>query len=388
LTNTRHGPLAGFRVIEMSALGPVPFAGMMLADLGADVIRIDRTGGNDLGLPMDESCDIMQRGKRSIKVDVRNPHGRDVVLDLVAYADVLLEGMRPGAMERLGLGPDECMVQNPRIVYGRMTGWGQTGPLAQAAGHDINYISLNGVLHSVGLAGGPPILPINLVGDYGGGSMFLVAGILAALLETRNTGEGKVVDAAMIDGSSYLLTAVHLFAGAGMWSQERGTNFLDSGAPFYCVYETEDDKYMAVGAIEPKFYGEFVAGLGLDISVLPQPLDKRKWPELKNTFAEAFAQKTRDEWTEVFSARDACVTPVLSVIEAQEHEHNKARDSFVKVAGTVRPNVAPRFVGDDLSADADVCLSGSNTREILGDLTYDEERIDKLVEQGIVELAG
>ena len=384
----RRGPLASFRIIEMSALGPVPFAGMMLADLGADVIRIDRTGGNDLGLPMDESCDIMQRGKRSIKVDVRNSHGRDIVLDLVASADVLLEGMRPGAMERLGLGPDECLARNSKLVYGRMTGWGQTGPLAQSAGHDINYISLNGVLHSVGLAGGPPVPPINLVGDYGGGSMFLIAGILAALLETRNTGKGKVVDAAMIDGSSYLLTAVHLFAGAGMWSQERGTNFLDSGAPFYCVYETKDGKHMSVGAIEPKFYGEFVAGLGLDISELPPPLDKRNWPQLNKTFAAAFAKNTRSEWTEVFSARDACVTPVLSMGEAREHEHNRARNSFVKVADTVRPNVAPRFEGDDLDADAEVCLSGSGTREILDDLLYDDDRIDRLVEQGIVEVTA
>lgn len=384
----RRGPLASFRIIEMSALGPVPFAGMMLADLGADVIRIDRTGGNDLGLPMDESCDIMQRGKRSIKVDVRNSHGRDIVLDLVASADVLLEGMRPGAMERLGLGPDECLARNSKLVYGRMTGWGQTGPLAQSAGHDINYISLNGVLHSVGLAGGPPVPPINLVGDYGGGSMFLIAGILAALLETRNTGKGKVVDAAMIDGSSYLLTAVHLFAGAGMWSQERGTNFLDSGAPFYCVYETKDGKHMSVGAIEPKFYGEFVAGLGLDISELPPPLDKRNWPQLNKTFAAAFAKNTRSEWTEVFSARDACVTPVLSMDEAREHEHNRARNSFVKVADTVRPNVAPRFEGDDLDADAEVCLSGSGTREILDDLLYDDDRIDRLVEQGIVEVTA
>lgn len=388
MTGERHGPLAGFCIVELSALGPVPFAGMMLADLGADVIRIDRTGGNDLGFPMDEDRNTMERGKRSIKVDVRSEAGRRIVLDIVATADVILEGMRPGAMERLGLGPDDCMARNARIVYGRMTGWGQTGPLAQTAGHDINYISLNGVLHAVGLKGGPPVPPINLVGDYGGGSMFLIAGILAALLETRNTGKGKVIDAAMIDGSSYLMTAVHLFAGAGMWSQDRGTNFLDSGAPFYCVYETRDGKHIAVGAIEPKFYGELVAGLELDISELPPPLDKRKWPDLKKTFAEAFARKTRDEWTDVFTARDACVTPVLSMDEALEHEHNRARDSFVEIAGTVRPNVAPRFEGDELNADADVCLSGTNTREILRDLAYDDDRVDRLVDKGIVEVVA
>lgn len=384
MTRNRRGPLAGFRIIEMSALGPVPFAGMLLADLGADVVRVDRTGGNDLGFPMDEDRDIMARGKRSIKVDVRNESGRNVVLDLVASADVILEGMRPGAMERLGLGPDDCLARNPRIVYGRMTGWGQTGPMAQAAGHDVNYISLNGVLHSVGLEGGPPVLPINLVGDYGGGSMFLVTGVLAALLEAARTGKGKVIDAAMIDGSSYLMTAVHLFAGAGMWSPERGTNFLDSGAPFYAVYETKDGRYMSVGAIEPKFYADFIDGLGLDIASLPPPLDKRNWPEIRSAISGAFLQKTRDEWTGVFATRDACVTPVLSMDEALEHEHNRERRTFLKLDGTVRPNVAPRFEGDDLTADADVCLSGADTHEILGDLAYDQERIDRLVEQGVV----
>lgn len=386
MKNIRQGPLTGLRTIEMSALGPVPFAGMMLADLGADVIRIDRAGGSDLGFPIDEERNIMTRGKRSITVDVRASDGRDIVLDLVQSADVLLEGMRPGAMERLGLGPGDCLDRNSKLVYGRMTGWGQTGPLAQTAGHDINYISLNGVLHAVGLEGGPPVPPINLVGDYGGGSMFLIAGILAALLETRTTGKGKVIDAAMIDGSSYLATPIHLFTGAGMWSPERGTNFLDSGAPFYCVYESKDGKYMSVGAIEPKFYAEFVAGLGLDMATLPPPMDKRNWPELKSTFADAFAQKTRSEWSEIFSAREACVTPVLSMDEAQEHEHNTARSGFVRVGGTVRPNVAPRFEGMELNADADICRSGSGTREILNDLLYDGDRIDKLIEQGIVEV--
>lgn len=387
MSSKRHGPLTGTRIIELSALGPVPFAGMMLADLGAEVIRIDRSGGNDLGFPMDERLDIMSRGKRSIKVDIRNPSGREIVLDLVESADVIMEGMRPGAMERLGLGPDTCMERNPKLIYGRMTGWGQSGPLAQAAGHDINYISLNGVLHAIGLADGPPVPPINLVGDYGGGSMFLIAGILAALLETRTTGKGNVIDAAMIDGSSYLLTTVHLFAGAGMWSADRGTNFLDSGAPFYCVYATKDNEYMAVGAIEPKFYGELVAGLGLDPSTLPQPLDKRNWPELKATFADAFARKTRNEWTETFTELDACVTPVLSMDEAQEHEHNRERNGFLKVAGTVRPNVAPRFEGTELNADAAVCQSGSDTREILGDLHYADSEIEELIRSGIVEPA-
>jgi len=387
MSQAGQGPLAGVRVIEMSALGPVPFSGMMLADLGAEVIRIDRTGGSELGFPMDERLDTTKRGKRSINVDVRSPEGRDIVLDLVESADVIMEGMRPGAMERLGLGPDDCLARNPRLVYGRMTGWGQTGPLAQTAGHDINYISLNGVLHAIGLADGPPVPPINIVGDYGGGSMFLIAGILASLLEARTSGTGKVVDAAMIDGASYLLTTVHMFEGAGMWTADRGTNLLDSGAPFYCVYETSDKQHMAVGAIEPKFYAAFVEGLGLDVAKLPKPLDKRNWPELSSTFANAFLQKTRDEWSEIYAERDACVTPVLSMAEAQDLEHNKVRQGFVEVDGTVRPNVAPRFEGAELKADAEVQLSGTGTREILGEINYDERRIAELLDRGIVEAA-
>ena len=336
-------PLHGTRVVEMSALGPVPFSGMMLADLGAEVIRIERAGSPPPGLPMDARCDIMSRGRRSITVDLRQAAGRDLVLTLLEGADILLEGMRPGAMERLGLGPEACLQRNPRLVYGRMTGWGQSGPMAQTAGHDINYIALNGVLDAIGLEGGPPVPPVNLVGDYGGGAMFLLVGVLTALLEARNSGQGQVVDASMLEGSSYLMTTLHMFFGAGMWREQRGTNLLDSGAPFYAVYETSDGQYMAVGAIEPKFYAEFIAALGLDAARLPPPLDRKHWPALKQRFAEVFRGRTRDEWSGIFEQRDACVTPVLSVREAMSHPHNRARNSFVEINGIPQPNLAPRF---------------------------------------------
>jgi alpha-methylacyl-CoA racemase len=383
--NSQNGPLAGFRIIEMAALGPVPFCGMMLADLGAEIIRIERAGAPPMGEPIDLQFDIMGRGRRSIALDLKSPQGVEIVFKLVETADVLMEGMRPGAMERLGLGPDECLARNPGLIYGRMTGWGQTGPLAQRAGHDINYISLNGVLHSIGSRNGPPVPPVNLVGDYGGGSMFLLTGILAALLETRTSGKGQVIDAAMLEGSSYLMTTIHMFNAAGLWRSERGSNLLDGGAPFYGVYETSDGKYMSVGAIEPKFYFEFVAGLGLDIGELPHPQNPGNWSELKSTFAEAFRARSRDEWTAVFSDRDACVTPVLSIEESLEHEHNRQRNNFPEGSGTVRPNVTPRFSRTHAKADAKTAPAGVHGREILRELAYTEQQIDELIHHQVVE---
>lgn len=378
-----RGPLAGVRVIEMAALGPVPFCGMMLADLGAEVIRVERANAPPLGEPIDRPCDLMGRGRRSIMLDLKSPEGVEIVMKLVAKADVLMEGMRPGAMERLGLGPAECGARNKRLIYGRMTGWGQTGPLAQRAGHDINYISLNGVLHSIGSKDGPPVPPVNLVGDYGGGSMFLIAGILAALLETRSSGEGQVIDAAMLEGSSYLMSTIHMFRAAGMWQSGRGANFLDGGAPFYGVYETRDGKYMAVGAIEPKFYREYVDGLGLDAGELPQPQDPRNWDSLKTTFATAFSSKTRDEWTDIFSGRDACVTPVLTIEESIGHEHNRERGNFLEVAGVSRPNTTPRFSRTAGNAGSATGRAGQQGPDILRELGFTGQQIDKLIRQQI-----
>lgn len=380
----KSGPLCGIKVIELAALGPVPFSGMMLADLGAEVIRIERPGASVLGVPMEQRFDIMSRGRRSIALDLTRPEGMEVVLQLVATADVLMEGMRPGAMERLGLGPEECLARNPGLIYGRMTGWGQTGPLAQRAGHDINYLSINGVLDSIGLEGQAPVPPINLVGDYGGGSMFLITGILAALLEARTSGKGQVIDAAMLEGSSYLLTTIHMFTGAGMWQAERGTNLLDSGAPFYCVYETSDGKHMAVGAIESRFYAEFVAGLGLDIDSLPPPLERKQWRSLKQIFAQVFLTKTRGEWSVIFANRDACVTPVLSIAESVEHKQNCYRNNFVNISGVTQPNLAPRFSRTETRVDGQPTPPGGQGREILRELGMPEQQIDDFARQHIV----
>ena len=386
-TGRAKGPLSGLRVIEMAAMGPVPFGGMMLADFGAEVIRIDRMGNSGLGVPMENRFDLTSRGHRSITLDLRNPEGIDLALKLVDTADVLLEGMRPGAMERLGLGPETCLAKNPHLIYGRMTGWGRSGPMADRAGHDINYISMNGVLHSIGLSGGSPVPPINLVGDYGGGAMFLVAGILAALYEVRKSGIGQVIDCSMLEGASYLMTPVHMFRNAGMWKPERGANLLDGGAPFYRVYETADGRYMAVGAIEDKFYRLFVDGLGLDVSKLPNPMNSEYWPELTAIFSDAFMSGTRDEWTEIFLPLDACVTPVLSVDEAIEYQHNQERESFVEIDGIVQPNVAPRFSTTPVSVDCAAISAGEDSRAILEELGVSDRKIANLFEEGVVASA-
>jgi alpha-methylacyl-CoA racemase len=380
------GPLAGLRIIEMAALGPVPFCGMMFADLGAEVIRIVRADTSSPGEPIAPHLDITGRGRRSIALDLKSSEGIEIVLKLVATADALMEGMRPGAMERLGLGPDECLARNSRLIYGRMTGWGQTGPLAQYAGHDINYISLNGVLDSVGSRNGPPVPPLNLVGDYGGGSMFLIVGILAALHEAGSSGKGQVIDAAMLDGSSYLMSTIHMFNAAGMWQPRRGSNFLDGGAPFYGVYETSDGQYMSVGAIEPQFYREFVAGLGLDLAGLPSPDKPRNWEALRTQFEESFGSRTREEWIAVFSDRDACVTPVLSVEESITHEHNRQRGGFIEGSGAVRPNTAPRFSRSGTHAAQEIAPAGEHGREILRDLEFEKQQIDELIQREIVVL--
>lgn len=337
------GPLAGLRVIEMPAIGPVPFCGMLLADLGADVLRIDRTGDVDLGLPVEPKYELLGRGKRSLALDLKDPKAIALVLDLVEKADVLLEGFRPGVMERLGLGPEVAQQRNPRLVFGRMTGWGQSGPLAPAAGHDINYIALTGALHAIGGRDGGPVPPLNLVGDFGGGSLYLAMGVLAALYERQASGRGQVVDAAMVDGAASLMTLFYGLKGAGLWSDSRGANMLDGGAPWYGSFECSDGKYVAIGSIEGKFYAELVARLGLDPAILPKQHDRKRWPSLQAAFAATFRTKTRDEWCAIMEGSDICFAPVLSLDEAPAHPHMTARQTFVAPDGVTQPAPAPRF---------------------------------------------
>ena len=325
------GPLAGIEVIELAGIGPGPFCAMLLGDLGADVVRVDRTRKPDDRTP-DLVNHLQGRNKRSISVDLKHHDGRDVVLSLVERADVLIEGFRPGVAERLGLGPESCHERNPRLVYGRMTGWGRDGPLADKAGHDINYIGLTGALHAIGREGERPVPPLNLVGDYGGGALYLAMGILAALFERSLTGVGDVVDAAMVDGAASLMTPIYEMLSHGLWKDARGENLLDGAAPFYDTYETSDGKFMAVGPIEPQFFANMLDGLGLD-EPLPEQSDADRWPELRDRIAARFSTRTRDEWAALFSDRDACVTPVLSMSEAPDHRHNRFRGVFVEVDG-------------------------------------------------------
>jgi alpha-methylacyl-CoA racemase len=336
------GPLAGLRVVELEGIGPVPHAAMVLADLGADVVRIGRPGGG-LRLGPPGAVDPTLRGRRVVAANLKEPDGREAVLSLVARADVLLEGLRPGVTERLGVGPDECHKRNPRLVYARMTGWGQEGPLASRAGHDINYISLTGALHAIGRAGERPVPPLNLVGDFGGGSMLLVTGVLAALWEAQRSGRGQVVDAAMVDGASLLVQMVWGMLPTGWWSDERGANLLDGAAPFYDTYTCGDGRFVAVGAIEPQFYRALLDGLGLSQDEQPDQMDRSHWPEVKAKFAGIFATRTRDEWAAIFAGTDACVTPVLAFGEVPAHPHMAARGTVVDHDGTLQAAPAPRF---------------------------------------------
>ena len=337
------GPLEGVRIVELAGLGPAPFAGMMLADAGADIIRIDRSDRATYPPKDGAHVDLMNRGRRSVAVDLKHPDGVALVLDLVAGADGLMEGFRPGVAERLGLGPEECLARNPKLVYGRMTGWGQDGPMAQAAGHDIDYIALSGALGAIGREGERPLPPLNLVGDFGGGGMLLAFGMVAAILGARVTGSGQVVDAAMVDGAAALMTMTYTLRAAGIWQDERGTNLLDTGAHFYEVYQCADGGYFGVGAIEPQFYAELMRLLGLGDEDLSTQMDRTTWPAMKEKFTTVFATKTRDEWEAVFAGSDACAAPVLSPAEAPDHPHNVVRGTFTEVAGVVQPAPAPRF---------------------------------------------
>lgn len=354
----RMGPLSGVKVVELAGIGPAPFACMMLAELGAEVLRIERPGGGlALGPP---ELELLNRGRRSVALDLKNPAAIDAVLQLVAGADVLIEGFRPGVAERLGLGPDACHEVNPKLVYGRMTGWGQDGPLAQSAGHDIDYLALSGALHLIGRAGGPPQVPVNLLGDFAGGSLYLVVGVLAALVEARGSGRGQVVDAAIVDGAAHLTTMIYGALAGGTWKQERGTNLLDTGAPFYDVYETADGEFMAVGAIEPAFYDELVRLLEIDA---PDRYDLANWPELHEVLTKTFAQRTQAEWTELFDGTDACVSPVLR--PAADHPHLVARGTFIDRDGVRQPAPAPRFSRTPSELTEPPARPGQHTRTAL-----------------------
>jgi len=378
------GPLQGITVVEIASLGPGPFCGMVLADLGASVVRVDRVDvvlGGDSGPP---PIRPLERGRRSIGVDLKSPDGPGVVLRLAEAADVLIEGFRPGVAERLGIGPDECLERNPGLVYGRATGWGRTGPLAADAGHDINFLAGSGALHAIGREGEPPVVPLNMIADFGGGGMLLAVGVLAALLERDRSGSGQVVDAAMVDGSALLTTMFHGMLAEGQWTDERGVNLLDGGAPFYDVYETSDGGFMAVGAIEPQFFARMAELLGLDPSEVPDHLDRSGWPELRSLLERAFLTRARAEWEEIFAGEDACVSPVLSLAEAAAHPHNIERGTFVEVGGLVQPAPAPRFSRSPAATPAPPPHPGRHTGEVLAELGFDPSEVDRLRGSGTV----
>jgi len=374
------GPLAGVRVLEFEAIGPAPFAGMLLADMGADVLVVDRPGASDLGLKRERWTDVMMRGKRSVTLDLKQPSAAEIVFSLSEKADALIEGFRPGVMERLGLGPEVALARNPRLVYGRMTGWGQDGPLAPRAGHDINYIALAGVLNAFGRKGEAPVPPLNLVGDFGGGGMLLGFGVVCALLEARASGRGQVIDAAMVEGASLLAAMFAGFLATKSWSEERGANTLDTGAPWYNVYQTKDGKYVSIGAIEARFYEELL--LRLNLPLMPQH-DRSGWPEMKQIFSRTFESKTREEWCAVFEGSDACFAPVLSFSEARRHPHNTARKSFVVSSNVEQPAPAPRFSRTPGAVRRAPPERGEGGARALAEWGFNQKQIEDLKSRGL-----
>ena len=377
------GPLHGLRIIEIEGLGPAPFAGMMFADMGAEVISVTRRSLADGAQPQNS---ISERGKKSIALNLKDPRAVEALLNLCETADALIEGFRPGVAERLGIGPEECMARNPKLVYGRMTGWGQTGPLSQAAGHDINYISLSGALHGIGRAGDKPVPPLNLVGDFGGGGMFLAFGVVSAMLEAQRSGAGQVVDVSMVEGSAALMHMMYSYLNteAFNWQDERGVNVLDTGAHFYEVYETQDGKYLSVGPIEPQFYQLFKEKIGLDEDTFGGQFDVARWPELKEKLVAVFKTRTRDAWCELLEGTDACVAPVLSMREAPLHPHNKARESFVEVGGHVQPGPAPKFSRSRPEVPQPAPRQGQHTDEVLAEAGYDQAQLAALRAEGVL----
>ncbi|HEU5296300.1 MAG TPA: CaiB/BaiF CoA-transferase family protein [Burkholderiaceae bacterium] len=381
------GPLAGMRVIELASIGPGPMCAMLLADQGADVIRVDRVEPSGLGVSLDPRFDVTNRGRRSIALDLKQAAGRDVVLRLIDSADVLIEGWRPGVAERLGLGPDDCAARNPKLVYGRMTGYGQSGPLAQSAGHDINYIALAGALHAIGPAGEAPVPPLNLIGDYGGGALYLAFGVMAALFERQRSGRGQVVDAAMVDGASSLMSIFHGMLAAGRWdANRRGANLLDGGAPFYGTYAAADGGYLAVGALEPKFFAEFAQAIGLDDRFVKCQYDSRVWPEMRAAIAAKLATRPRDEWARQFEHSDACVAPVLSLHEAPSHPHAQARAAFVEVAGVMQAAPAPRFSRSQADVPRAPRPAGGDGQAVLIEAGFSAAEVQRLRAVGVLRV--
>ncbi|HET7528117.1 MAG TPA: CaiB/BaiF CoA-transferase family protein [Burkholderiaceae bacterium] len=381
------GPLTGLRVIELASIGPGPMCAMLLADQGADVIRVDRVEPSGLGVSLDPRFDVTSRSRRSIALDLKQPAGRDAALRLVETADVLIEGWRPGVAERLGLGPDDCAARNPKLVYGRMTGFGQSGPLAQSAGHDINYIALTGALHAIGPAGAAPVAPLNLIGDYGGGALYLAFGLMAALVERQRSGLGQVVDAAMVDGASSLMSIFQGMLAAGRWdASQRGVNLLDGGAPFYGTYATADGRHVALGALEPKFFAEFAQAIGLDERFVKRQYDSRIGPEMREAIAAKFAARTRDEWARQFEHGDACVAPVLSLREAPAHPHARSRAAFVEVAGVMQAAPAPRLSRSRADMPRAPRAAGSDGEAVLIEAGFSVAEVNALRESGVLRL--
>ncbi|SFE41845.1 alpha-methylacyl-CoA racemase [Marinobacter sp. DSM 26671] len=368
------GPLHGVRIIELAGIGPGPFCGMVLADLGAEVISVERVGAQ----AEKPALDCSRRGKRSISLNLKSEAGVEALLKLVESADALFEGFRPGVVEKLGIGPEQCLERNPKLIYGRMTGWGQYGPMAQAAGHDINYISLTGALHAIGRRGEKPVPPLNLVGDFGGGGMFLALGIVSGILEARTSGKGQVIDAAMTDGSAVLMSMFNTAYEMGRHSLERGTNRLDGGAHFYDTYETRDGKYISIGSIEPQFYNQLLEVANLPREQFGQQMDQSRWPELKQAIADVFLQKTRDEWCELMEGTDICFAPVLDLKEAQNHPHNLARQTYVDVGGIKQPAPAPRFSRTEPSVRHEARPYGADTDAVLAEVGYSAEQLDEM----------
>jgi|TARA_B100000686_G_C16797030_1_gene983165 alpha-methylacyl-CoA racemase len=374
------GPLKGIKIIEMAGIGPGPFCGMVLADLGAEVIRVDRASAKGTGSRQEAS----NRGKKSIAVDLKSKEGVEIVLKLVQEADAIFEGFRPGVMERLGLGPEECMELNESLVYGRMTGWGQDGPLANAAGHDINYISLSGALAAIGRPGSPPVPPLNLIGDFGGGGMLLALGLVSALLESKQSGKGQVVDAAMTDGSALLMTMIYTMQSSGFWKDSMGSNMLDGGAHFYDTYECSDGKFISLGSIEPQFYKLLCDLAGFDNNLSSDQMSRDGWPEKKKAVKEIILTKTREEWCQIMEGTDVCFAPVLNMEEAPNHPHNKARQTFIELEGATQPAPAPRFSRTNPEVQSSPSLVGEHTDEILQSLNLGADEIEKLKTSGSV----
>jgi alpha-methylacyl-CoA racemase len=378
------GVLSGYRIIELAGIGPGPMCAMLLSDMGADVARIDRMADAGLGINAETKFNFLNRGRRSIALDLKQPEAIEALLKMVEKADALIEGYRPGVTERLGLGPDVCLKRNPRLVYGRMTGWGQEGPMAQAAGHDINYIALSGALGSIGRRGEAPVPPLNLVGDFGGGALYLALGVVAGLLEAQKSGKGQVVDAAMVDGAASLMTAIYGIRAAGIWTDKRGDNILDTGAHYYDVYETKDGQYVSIGSIEAKFYDELLRLSGLKNEELPRQNDRTKWPAMKERMRALFKTKTRDEWCKLMEGSDVCFAPVLSMDEAPNHPHNRHRGTFVESGGVRQPGPAPRFSRTPSAIQRPPARPGEHTEEALSDWGFSSSDLAKLRECGAI----